>query len=294
LLAFQVCHFASRMQVPVDHESLFFPSCGPQPDGSRESRPTWTMPKASRDDAKKVHISNKHSQDLLGRDSPGFAYEPRRQKELPKYGFGTAPARPTYKQRYPEPSNDLMGRIPDANKFKYKTKNPVISTCPRHAASNAPDLCSFPIGVISPGPQRYNPQNCPPQRLAHARSVDIVAPAYSMRLKTEAKAIIMSTGVKVGPGTYPHPEACKEQTDRFPEKRQQEGPRVRDDEKKKELSRQLSAPPTFGTSTRGQAQRLAPALTDLDRGHVLPPPRVPQPSLPSRREIMRYSDVHGG
>eukprot|EP00445_Apocalathium_hangoei_P008482 CAMPEP_0203869376 /NCGR_PEP_ID=MMETSP0359-20131031/17669_1 /ASSEMBLY_ACC=CAM_ASM_000338 /TAXON_ID=268821 /ORGANISM="Scrippsiella Hangoei, Strain SHTV-5" /LENGTH=283 /DNA_ID=CAMNT_0050787969 /DNA_START=112 /DNA_END=964 /DNA_ORIENTATION=+ len=245
----------------------------------------------------------------LGQGLPGIRLRAQEAEGVAEIWLRHCPSSANLQAAVPGAMNDLMGRIPDANKFKYKTKNPVISTCPRHAASNAPDLCSFPIGVISPGPQRYNPQNCPPQRLAHARSVDIVAPAYSMRLKTEAKAIIMSTGVKVGPGTYPHPEACKEQadsrkpslakwslykTDRFPEKRQQEGPRVRDDEKKKELSRQLSAPPTFGTSTRGQAQRLAPSLTDLDRGHVLPPPRVPQPSLPSRREIMRYSDVHGG
>lgn len=215
-------------------ETMFFPSCGAQAESMKRTNPIWSMTKAGRDAEKKVFLAKNMQQDSLGKDSPGHVYSPLRQKEAPKFGFGTAPARPSFKQKYPETSNDLLGRNPQHLTFKYKCSSNKISTCPRDARSNAPDLKAFDAGTLSPGPQRYNPQNCPPQRLAHAPSLDQVAPKYTMRLKTEAKDLLQSTGAKVGPGKYPHPDACNVQAssekpslpqwkinhrDRFPEKK---------------------------------------------------------------------------
>lgn len=297
-------------------ETLFFPSCGKQYDGSKETRPIWSLPRAGRETEKKLFISHKHNQDALGKDSPGHCYEPRRIKELPKWGFGTAPARPAPKQRYPEESNNLLSKHVNevALNYKYHNKKALIGVCPRNAESNAPDMHGFVPGKLSPGPQRYNPQHCPPQRLLHAPGVDQNAPKYSMRVKTPAKDLIQSTGPKVGPGLYPTPAACEEQAssekpslpqwkinkvDRFPDKKKRDNYRLWDGEgqKKIEFSRSFSATPSFsfGTSTRGHAKKISPALTDLDRGPVakMAKPHKSHPNLPTRKEILKYSDVNG-
>lgn len=298
-------------------ETLFFPSCGKQTDGTKETRPIWSLPRAGRDSEKKLYISSKHTQDLVGKDSPGFCYEPKRIKELPKWGFGTAPARPNPKQRYPETSNDLLSKQPNdqALKMKYHNRKSLIGVCPRNAESNAPDMHGFTPGKISPGPQRYNPQNCPPQRLGHAPGIDQQAPKYSMRVKTEAKDLIQSTGPKVGPGLYPAPAACENQAssekpslpswkinrnDRFPEKKGRDSYRLWDGEgqKKIEYNRCFSSAPSFsfGTSTRGHAKKITAALTDLDKGPVakMSKPHSSHPNLPTRKELMKYSDVNAG
>jgi len=295
-------------------ETMFFPSCGKQHDGSKETRPIWTLPKASRDTSRKVFISNKHQQDLLGKDSPGFAYEPKRQKELPKWGFGTADARPPLiKPQYPDSSNDVIGKTVPALKYKYKNQSAIISTCPRNAESNSPDYHGFVAGKISPGPQRYNIQPCPPcVRLAHAPDADKIPPKYTMRPMTKIIEHESMTGPKVGPGTYPLPDACDKQPastkpskpqwkvcrhDRFPEKKRHDSYRLWDGEgnRKEQFNRTFSTPPSFGfgTSTRDMVKRLAPAMTPLDRGPAgkLPPAHVSTPSLPSRKEMMKYSDI---
>lgn len=298
-------------------ESLDFPSCGRQYDGTKESKPIWSMPKASRDTEKKVFISNKHSQDSLGRDSPGFVYEPQRQKELPKWGFGTSAARPPLsKSKYPETSNNLLNNSPDFLKFKYKSRTAGIGVCPRYAASQAPDFNGYPMGAISPGPQRYDPQRCPPAvRLAHAPKVDEVPPKYSLRPRTKIRELESQTGPKVGPGSYPIPAACGEQptstkvslpqwklnqVDRFPEKRQHDSYRLWDAEgqQKIQYNRTFSSPPSysFGTSTRGHVAKVAPVRTQLDAGPAgsMGPPHKEHPPLPPRREILKFSDVRTG
>lgn len=297
-------------------ETLFFPSCGKQHDGSKETKPIWSMPRASRDKARNVYISNKHTQDLLGKDSPGHAYAPRRQKELPKWGFGTADARPPMiKPQWPDSSNDVIGKTPNALKYKYKTTGAVISTCPRDAASNAPDYHGFKPGKISPGPQRYNTGSCPPcVRLAHAPSADQIPPSYTMRPMTKILESDSQTGPKVGPGTYPAPDACQEQAssekpslpqwkinrnDRFPKKNQHDSYRLWDGEgkKKEQYNRTFSSTPSFsfGTSTRTHQKKIALATTAADKGPVakMGKPHMSAPVLPSRREMMKYSDVLG-
>lgn len=298
-------------------ESLSFPSCGPQADGTKRSQPQWSLPKAGRDDVKKVFISKKHPQDLLGRDSPGFVYSPKRQRELPKWGFGTSAARPPVAgAKYPESSNDLVGNIPDSQLFKYGQRTASIGTCPRDVISNAPDLAGFPKGAISPGPQRYNPQRAPPAvRLAHAPKVDEIPPSYTMRPKTKIIEQESQTGPRVGPGIYPVPDACGQQAastkkslpqwslhkvDRFQNVRHHDSGRLWDGtgDRKLQYNRTFSASPSFsfGTSTRGQAQRVAPALTALDKGPVSQMPHRSQshPQLAPRREVIKYTDVLSG
>lgn len=298
-------------------ESLTFPSCGPQVEATKRSQPQWTLPKASRDDVKKVVISKKHPQDLLGKDSPGFVYNPKRQRELPKWGFGTAEARPPLGgARYPESSSNLTGTIPDPLPFKYgNSRSARIGTCPRDVITNAPDLNGFPAGAISPGPQRYHPERAPPcVRLAHAPKVDEIPPAYTMRPMTKIIESISQTGPKVGPGSYPIPSGsgpqpdrksqplwsiCKQ--DRFVHKIEHgDSGRLWDaqGDQRMRYNRTFSASPSFsfGTSTRGQAQRLAPAVTTLDKGPVAQMKQMhhSHPKLAPRREIIKYTDVPSG
>eukprot|EP00913_Durusdinium_trenchii_P024863 g23337.t1 len=52
--------------------------------------PKWSIPRASREGAKKVHLSKKHQLDRLGVESPGpGAYTPLRQRKSPSCSFGT-------------------------------------------------------------------------------------------------------------------------------------------------------------------------------------------------------------
>lgn len=264
------------------------------------------MPKASRDTEKKVFISKKHPQDLLGNDSPGPLYIPKRQRNLPSWGFGTAPARPPPAgQKYPESSNNLIGTMPDGQVFKYGSKSATIGTCPRFGAGyNQPDYDGFPPGEISPGPQRYNcyPVPMPKKhekdkpwpkpdctychRMSHAPSVDHIPPRYTMREKTKIKELESQTGPKIGPGSYPAAEACSPQArsekpskpqwsfsknPRFPQ------PSLLDSagrlwdgtgERKIQFNRAYSSPASysFGTSTRQHRKKVAPCILPKDLG----------------------------
>jgi len=178
------------------------PACGAQAEAPKQSLPSWSWSKAQRDKEKKVFISNKHSQDLLGKDSPGFEYTPKRLKHAPGYGFGTAPARPALaKPKYPESMHDLVGTIPDNQKYKFKSRSVSVGTCSRWASANSPDYEGFPLGAVSPGPQRYTPSRAPPaHRFAHAPKVDQVQPSYTMRPKTKVLEADSQTPARVGPG----------------------------------------------------------------------------------------------
>eukprot|EP00929_Paragymnodinium_shiwhaense_P037790 TRINITY_DN20070_c0_g1_i1.p1 TRINITY_DN20070_c0_g1~~TRINITY_DN20070_c0_g1_i1.p1 ORF type:complete len:307 (-),score=50.62 TRINITY_DN20070_c0_g1_i1:184-1104(-) len=295
-------------------ESLDVQAHGAQADSTKKTMPIWSMTKASRATESKVFLGNKFKQDVLGKDSPGPVYEPKRQRELPKWGFGTAPARPPSKtNKYNEPYNDLVGNIPDSAPFKFASRSCTISSLPRNAMSNAPDLKGFPAGRISPGPQRYNLDKAPPCiRLGHAPGIDQIPPSWTMRSKTKLIEEVSQTGTKIGPGYYPTPEACAPQAnstkktlpqwscckhDRFKDKLQHDQGRLWDGfkEQKEKNCRLYNSSPSFsfGTSTRDHVKRLARCTTKLDEGpkgdmgHF----STRAPSLPTRLEMMKYSDV---
>jgi hypothetical protein len=296
-------------------ETLNVSSCGKQAEAIKKSMPEWTLPKAGRDDVKKVFLSKKLGQDLIGKDSPGFVYTPLRQRELPKWGFGTAAARPPMApNKYPEPYNDLIGNIPDNQVAKYKSVGIGFGVAARDAPSNNPDLEGFPAGRLSPGPQRYKPEKGNGQysiRLNHAPGIDHIPPKYSIRKRTKILEHVSQTGEKVGPGTYPLPAACGAQPssekaslplwninkqDRFIEKRVHQPANLWADGDKKQLEKNCrafnSAPSfSFGRSTRQAAQRISRCVSVLDLGPVgqMDKPWKSHPTICPRREIVKFS-----
>jgi len=310
----------SAMDILDMQVSLFVPATGKQADSCKRSGPIWSLPKSGRDDAKKVFLGKKQSQDVIGRDSPGHNYDVKRQSEDPKWGFGTAAARPPAKtNKYNEPYNDLVGNIPDSQEFKYHQRNTKIGGLRRGAPSNSPDFEGYPAGAISPGPQRYNPSEFAASkygiRLGHAPSIDQIPPSYTMRQKTKVLESESQTGPKVGPGYYPTPEACGVQAssekkshskwsicknERFSAKRVSDSGRLWDgfgDQKEKQC-RMFGRSPSFGfgTSTRDHAKKIHRCDTKLDKGPAADMKKmsVSTPSLPPRHEVMRYSQVPTG
>lgn len=297
----------------MEMESFTFPACGTQHEAVKRTLPKWSLPKATRDSDKKVFISKQHPQDLIGKDGPGFQYSPKRQMHATQWSFGTAPARPPMaKAKYPETSNDLIRTNPDSLPFKKSLVNTTIGTSMRNARLSAPGLIGFPKGEISPGPQHYKPERAPPAfRHAHAPKVDEIQPKYTMRQRTKIQELESQTPAKVGPASYPVPEACTKQsksdkkslpqwslmkTDRFPQREQRkDAGRLWDGmgEKKIEFSRAFSTPASFsfGTSTRGAAQKVAPAHTAADKGPAgrMGKNRENHPEIAPRREILKYT-----
>lgn len=287
---------------------------GVQADSTKRTLPIWTMTKATRYQDQKMFLGNKFKQDVVGRDSPGPVYDPKRQREDPKWGFGTGAARPPAKaNKYNEPYNDLVGNIPDSAPFKFASRSCVIGSLPRNARSNAPDLKGFPQGLISPGPQRYNLDKAPPCiRLGHAPSIDQIPPSWSMRSRTKMNEDVCQTGTKIGPGYYPNPQACDPQADstkrsmpqwsccnndRFKTKLSHDNGRLWDgfkEQKEKNCRLYNSAPSfSFGTSTRDHQKKVARCTTKLDEGpkgemgHFT----TRAPTLPTRKAMMKWSDV---
>lgn len=293
-------------------QSLFFPSHGPQSDSTKRSNATWTMPKATIAADKQLYMSEKHNQDSLGRASPGPKYTPKRQKHDPKWGFGTAAQRPPQaKAKYPEMANDLLGTIPDSQQFKYSQSAPIIGIANRMAPSNAPDIDTYPLGMHSPGPQRYKPERAAPcHRFSWAPDVDQVAPKYTMRPKTKRPEDSTATPARVGPGSYPHPESIGRQdrsekptlptwginkVDRFPRKVQHgDAGRLWDGQgnMKSKFSRSCSLAPSFGfgTSKRFPEAKITPNIQPKDKGPaaVMGKPRADCPNLPLTKDIAKY------
>jgi len=292
-------------------EPLVVSSCGVQHDSEKESKPSWCWSKgASRDADKKVFISKKQTQDLLGKESPGFRYTPKRQRHQPSFRFGTAEARPPLKKAsYPESSNDLLARSIDHTKCKCRSKSAVVLQSSRDSAYYQPGFDGFPSGAVSPGPQRYNPSSSVPgHRFSHAPNVDKIAPKYSMRPATKDLSAESQTPERVGPGLYKVPEACAEQrrsekpslpewsvnkTDRFPKKaKERNSGRMWDGsgDKARQFNRAYCSAPSFsfGTSTRDRQAKVAPvpgsAAVSMKTSHS-------HPSLPVRKDVMRYSHV---
>jgi len=309
---------APKAVIVEDEEDIVvFPSCGVQHDSIKRSNAQWSMGKAGRENQKKVFISNKHCQDMVGKDGPGFRYNTAGEIKG-GYSFGTSPQRPKPQgAQYPDASADRIGNMPNALKFKYPQRSASIGNCPRGAACSAPDLKGFVTGAVSPGPQRYNTANAPMVvKHAHAPGIDRNAPKYSIRQRTNMKENgAPATGTKVGPGLYPPAEACTEQAestkptlpkwginkcDRFPNKRQHDSYRIWDGEgeKKIQFNRMYNSTPSFsfGTSTRAHAKKVQQNFTPLDKGPVASMPASTQhhPHLAPRHEMIKYSDVHAG
>jgi len=311
---------AALLGLEAAQESMFFPATGKQPESVKPSAPIWSIPTASKDSERKVYISEKHKQDVVGRDSPGPVYIPRRQRSLPSWQFGTALARPPLSMnKYPSSSNDLMGTLPDGQVFKYESLTAAIGTCPRFGKGvNSPDYCGFEVGKVSPGPQRYMPTKASTysHRLSWAPDIDHSSPSYTMRVKTKVKDLPSSTPLKVGPGMYPVPEACMEQASsekaslprwsfaknpRFPKPSMLDtAGRLWDGDGQQKIlnTRSFSRSPnySFGTSTRAHRKKVAPIITPLDMGPAEDLGKVvhDHPTIGPRKEIIKYTDVPAG
>jgi len=272
---------------------LLLSSCGPQADSKVPTSPIFTIPKASKQSRERVWISKKHPQDLLGRDSPGPAYSPKRQSHPPQSRFGTSEARPPIGgARYPDTSNDLIGvTLNDAALSQHRKQGTAsIGSSTRQAQVNAPDMCAFPVGCESPGPVRYKSEGTfGLHRFAHAPKVDQTPPKYTIRIRTKnvsGPKYSGETPAKVGPGSYAQydgvgaqllstketrPKWSVHKMNRFQtlERESTDAGRLWDGEgdKKLKFSRVFSASPSFGfgTSTRGAAQRAGIIRTSLDR-----------------------------
>lgn len=296
-------------------EPLFYTGCGAQAESMKRSLPRWSQGKETRDGAKKIYISEKHTVDSVGRDAPGHEYTPKldsAMKSPPRWGFGTSLARPPLAgARYPDPSNDLL-RNPPAMKT-YPKRAAAITTCPRDAPVLTPDLDTFPAGAVSPGPSRYNLGSAPfACKFSWAPNIDHVPPKYSMRPKTQIIEAKSQTGEKVGPGCYPLPAAVGEQvssekpskplwsfskSERFGKSALHKDPgRLWDGmgDKKLKFARSFSAPSFgFGSASRDQMKRVAPCYTGKDKGPVaeMAPWRTKAPSIEPRKEVIRYQLV---
>eukprot|EP00435_Cladocopium_sp_Y103_P042181 s2868_g11.t1 len=205
-------------------------------------------------------------------------------------GVSTLPVADGLDPWNPMEMNWLKGQsvTPDSQPFKYgEPRAATMGTCPRDVVTNAPDLNSFPKGRISPGPM------------------------WSIGHKTKILELESQTGPKVGPGTYPLPDACGKQyesdkksipiwscckKDRFPKKaREHDTGRLWDGEGKRK-AQTCTAPPSFsfGTSTRFHAQKLARALAPADEKVFGPPPKIVPPKISPHPEIMKYTRVPQG
>jgi len=267
-------------------------SVGPQADSKVPTQPVFSFPRATRKGRENVYISKKHPQDLLGKDSPGHVYDPNRLTYQPHYGFGTSEARPHIGgAKYPEASNDLIQvELQHGSLSRYKQMGTVtIGSSTRHSKVNAPDMVGFPMGIDSPGPQRY--KSCPivgVHRHRHAPKVDQTPPSYTIRTRTSHGGVKDSgdTPDKVGPGCYDvvrpsvgeqllstkssPPKYSVHKMDRFQRKGgMPDSGRLWDGEGEMRIkySRRFSSAPSigFGTSTRAAAQRVGIVRTALDR-----------------------------
>ena len=68
-------------------DSFNVSSCAKQQEGMKSSAPAWGMGTATRDQVKKVYLSEVHTQDILGTHSPGPVYEPPNKTPGPRWRF---------------------------------------------------------------------------------------------------------------------------------------------------------------------------------------------------------------
>ncbi|CAE6922122.1 unnamed protein product, partial [Symbiodinium sp. KB8] len=120
--------------------------------------PSWSLPRASRATAKKLHLSKRHQQDLLGTQSPGPAtYTPQRQRKSPSCSFGRS-NRPCSAPVRRASTSDLLANVsaPEKADLKPRPGSAVIGRASRNVVPVQPDVHTF-LFTDSPGPMRYNP-----------------------------------------------------------------------------------------------------------------------------------------
>eukprot|EP00930_Biecheleria_cincta_P092592 TRINITY_DN82570_c0_g1_i1.p1 TRINITY_DN82570_c0_g1~~TRINITY_DN82570_c0_g1_i1.p1 ORF type:complete len:314 (+),score=33.64 TRINITY_DN82570_c0_g1_i1:137-1078(+) len=276
----------------------------PEVDSTKPCRPTWTIPKASRDAVKKLLISHKHAADLVGRGTPGpGAYTPQRLRKSPSCSFGTSKRPSSASPLSRDPASALLTNVRNApNQADAVLRRPqsaTMGTAPRHVVPVAPDL-SMPIGADSPGPLRYKPST---------NFTASASPSFSMGSRTPVNVSRPQTTAKVGPGTYPT-HAPEHQTVQSKQHGGKKGPlwtmckhdrwkaKLRDSsqtsgrlwdgmgERRLQFKRELSAPPScsFGKQTRQAREKQGHMQMPSDRGPAgdLPAAQLACPELPPR------------
>ena len=189
-------------------DSFVINSCAKQHEGMKSSAPRWGMGTASRDQVKKVYISETHTQDILGTHSPGPVYEPANKTPGPKWGFAKS-SRFDYGSKvgggprsYPATSNDLLQiPLPGADSYKHdRAGRPKFGTALRTAPVNAPGLDGFAPGTESPGPAQYTANfyaaNKAPPKYTMASKTKMGASKYEVRPGPQAYSLPPGTGVQ--------------------------------------------------------------------------------------------------
>eukprot|EP00438_Fugacium_kawagutii_P024295 Skav217536 [mRNA] locus=scaffold467:61270:68998:+ [translate_table: standard] len=129
-----------------------------------QAAPSWSIPRASKDAAKKLHISSKHKTDTLGMDTPGpGAYMPRRQRKSRSCSFGKS-VRPASAPASRACTRDLLAMIsgdkPQADDYLPRSSRPTIDRASRtvHPAPTT-GAAMEPPATVSPHP-RASAQEC--------------------------------------------------------------------------------------------------------------------------------------
>lgn len=289
-------------------DSFDLKSCGKQADSVKRNSPLWKLGSETRDQAKQVFISVSHTQDTVGRSSPGPIYRPPPINNLPKWKFGTGPSRSVHvgglrekvgEARYPETSGDLIRAHHDSQKLKFRSPQKVnFGTENRDAAKNQPGLETYPLGKSSPGPQTYD-----------VEGFWLEGPRYSCAPRSKLPETICQTPERVAPGSYPIPPAVGAQPSSVKPSLPQwsfsksERFKTTSDRTKSgsthdalgnaalKFHRMNSFPSYgFGTSTREHKKKLTPNYTPADAGPKgeMPQGLVKVPSLPARKEQLRF------
>mmetsp|Transcript_17254 Transcript_17254/g.42808 ORF Transcript_17254/g.42808 Transcript_17254/m.42808 type:complete len:292 (+) Transcript_17254:51-926(+) len=288
----------------VAKDSFAISSVAKQHEGLRGSAPKWGFGSSVREQAQKVYISKSHSVDVLGIDSPGPVYGLSGATPGPKFGFGTNKrAGLENPNSYPPTSNDLLHiEQPLPDKYKHKRAgNAKIGTSLRTAQVNAPGLDGYAPGMLSPGPAQYT---------ANFGSANRMPPAFTMASKTKTGA--SKYDVRPGPQAYSLPAGLGAQPNArkpsLPRYSFGKAPRFKnkieavslaepggdhDGTLRLKFQRNAERAATWklGSSTRQQQGRLAQALCPEDRVAPKEHPAVTNPSLPPRRDILRYTEI---
>jgi len=256
------------------------------------------MPRSTREDASKVHISHKHVTDLRGRNSPGpGAYTPQRLKKSPSASFGTS-KRPASAGAVSRDSGAMLANIPSPQaELKRRPSSAVMGTASRDVVPLSPDLCLNGVSGESPGPARYKVRTNPASRSS---------PSFTMGSKTPVAESKPQTTRRVGPGTYPvhsppHQDVQSKHRGRGPHYSVPKQARWRLDRnycddnarlwdgtgaRKLQFQRNFSAAPTviFDRQTRDGQRKKGVMMTPSDQGPKgdMPAMHIDSPSIPPR------------
>lgn len=287
-------------------ESSFqVPSCHTQYEGLKKSMPAWGFGTGTRAQAKKVFISETHTQDIKGTHSPGPVYSVDPNTPGPYWRFGKCPRASMSLNRYPPTSNDLLGvEMPESTEYKHKKPGQVkFGTSLRDAMTNAPGFKGYPPGLVSPGPTQYTP---------NFYSANYQPPQFSMGAKT--KVGLSKYEKRPGPNAYPVPEACGKQYSARKQSKPQwsfgtaprfgkpKPPGIKDPTGDDDGTLRLkfmrscnSAPViNFSKGTRDQRQRLALATCKEDKIEPKTSTQriyIPDDKLPKRHDVLRFTEI---